>query len=125
MGGSAAAEGEPVLEVVLFHAGPYRCALEAARVAALEPAEGEAVAVAALLRLATPAAGRCRHLRLRRAAPPLVLSVAEPVELRSFPLSGIQPLPPLLAARETLPALRALYLDGDGAVLILDAERLG
>lgn len=114
------------LEAVLFRVGGLRCALEAARVAALRPAgdDPQALAVEGLLGLPATADTPRRHLLLHRPGGTVAVAVEEPVELRPLPCTAIHPLPPLLAARTALPALRGLYLDGEGVVLLLDAATL-
>jgi len=92
------------LDVVTFAAGGHRYGIEASRVSAQRPAAGDG---RPLLQIGDR-----------------LIAVTPPVELRRFEAAAIHPLPPLVAARCRLAALLALALDGEGAILLLDGDRL-
>lgn len=111
------------LEVVSFVAGGFRFAVEARRIQAMldTPAPG-AIAAETLLNLPPAEGGRRRWLQSGR----LCLEVSEPVRLASLAADHIHLLPPLLAARLTLPGARALAVDADGMMLVIEvAETAG
>ena len=115
-------ERADALDVVTFGAGGHRFGVEAALVAA-RVAEG-AGAVAAEAALGLPeAAGAADGRALLRLGEHL-LAVTPPVELLRLAASSIHPLPPLVAGRTRLPALRALAFDRAGVILLVDAGRL-
>lgn len=108
------------LEVVCFVAGGFRFAVEARRIQALldAPAPG-AITAETLLNLPPADGGRRRWLRSGR----LCLEVSEPVRLTSLAAGHIHPLPPLLAARLTVPGARALAFDADGVMVVIEVAR--
>ncbi len=104
-------------EVVCFTAGGSRFAVEARQVQAmLEAPPLNAIAAETLLGLPTAEGGRRRWLHCGG----LCLEVSEPVRLASLTVDHIHPLPPLLAARLTLPGARALAFDADGLLLVIE-----
>lgn len=108
---------------VLFRADGYRCAVEAAAVAAMVAAPPDAAPIEGLLGLPLPPPGaRRRALWLHGHAG--AVTVAEPVLLTALAPAALHPLPPLVAARTTLRALVGLALDADGPILLLDLGAL-
>ncbi len=110
------------IDLVLFRAGEYPVAFEARHVRA---SQGNAAAGAPLaetvldLPAATTTVGMRQRLTLKLPEGERDLLVAGPVELASMPIVSIQPLPPLLAARNYLPGLRALVLLSSRQTLLL------
>lgn len=103
------------LEVVVFTAGGARFAIEAGRVRALLSRPlADSMAAEALLRLSM-AGGDRRWLDLGG----VCLEVSDPVTLTSLSADDIHPLPPLLAARLTIPGVRALAFDAHGVIMVL------
>ncbi|CAK0762432.1 conserved hypothetical protein [Gammaproteobacteria bacterium] len=115
-----------VLTLVSFGVGTLRCAVEAHQVATLSLATPDTTRDHAgqLLELPGPYPATGRQLQMYHPAGCFVLDVDEPVILQTLPHDAIHPLPPLLAARNRLPFLRALALDATGLMLILDWTRL-
>ena len=130
-----AQETEPVtgIDLVLFAAGGLTFAVESAQVRALTAVEDrEAVKLAALLGLSSAATGdRTRQRRLLWLSHPAgeqAVQVEEPVIHCHLSAAALYPLPPLLAARLTLPCVRALAglagPLGESLVVVLDSTRL-
>lgn len=130
------AEGtEPAtgIDLVLFAAGGCTFAVESTQVRALTAAEdGEAVDLAALLGLSSAATGtqtrQRRWLWLFHPAGEQAVQVEEPVVHCHLSAAALYPLPPLLAARLTLPCVCALASLagplGESLVVVLDSTRL-
>jgi hypothetical protein len=124
------------LDMVVFHAGHYRYAVEARQVRASRPlaGHGEIPALESLLGLpeaepeAEPEAGPERvgytaarlMLLMRHPDGDFPLSVRAPLQMQAMATSAIHPLPPLLAARTRIRGLRALALEAEGATLLVD-----
>ena len=130
-----APETEPAtgINLVLFAAGGCTFAVESAQVRALTAAEdGQTVELAALLGLSSAATGtRTRQRRLLWLSHPTgeqAVQVDEPVVHCHLAAAALYPLPPLLAARLTLPCVRALASlagsTGESLVVVLDSARL-
>lgn len=110
-----------VLAIVSFSAGDYRFSVEAQQIDALLDESPEAmVAVEDLLGLPLVDAAQRRCLRLGEA----LISVSEPVELRSLPIDQLYPLPELVARRIGIDGVRALALEENSALLLLDLRAL-
>ncbi|GAB1392697.1 hypothetical protein MASR1M60_08600 [Rhodocyclaceae bacterium] len=123
---SAAGDGQ--IDLVVFRAGAYPIGFEARCV---RSSQGTASAGAPLaetvldLPLAAPAVGLRQCLMLRLPEGERSLLVASPLELIRMPITAIQPLPPLLAARNYLPGLRALVLlPNRETMLLFDVGKL-
>lgn len=120
----------PCVDMVVFRAGGFRCAVEASQVRASRPLEGppgsRAVpALAPLLGLPeTPATGAMQALAIRRPQGDAELSVDAPVQLQAIPAASLHRLPPLLAARTKIAGLRALVLDREGVAVVVDIRSL-
>jgi hypothetical protein len=116
------------LRLVTFRAGGYRFGLEARRVRnAQASCEHPATALETLLGFSPDRNAHRRDLVLRGQNSDFRLSISEPLELVHLPHHAIHPLPPLLAARNLLPALYALALiDGTppNLVALLDPSLL-
>lgn len=111
------------LEVVSFGAGGYRFAVEASQVKTQLPVrhEAEIAAVEQLLGLPGGASpGSRRTLLMKHPAGDYAVTVADPVELLTVRAEAIHPLPPLIAARNTLTGLRGLALVAEGVMLLVD-----
>lgn len=112
------------LDVVTFRVGTVRCAVEARRISASRPLSGTEqpapTPLAAILKLADcdPTARQALHVKHPEGERPY--AVTPPVQLEALPIESIHPLPPLLAARTTIPGLRALILDAQGITLLVD-----
>lgn len=105
------------LQVVSFRAGGARFAVEARRIQAMlhVPPPG-AVTAETLLHLPAAEGGQRRWLLSGGQC----LEVSEPVRLSRLAIDQIHPLPPLLAARLAVPGARALALDEDGMMLLIE-----
>jgi hypothetical protein len=119
------------VNLVFFAAGGLTFAVESARVQALD-AVGEcaAPALSALLHLPAVTGGSPPQEWLLRLAHPqgtLAVRVEEPIMQDRLFIADLHPLPPLLAARLTLPAVRALARwrtsNGETLAIILDPAR--
>ena len=109
------------LAIVSFAAGAYRFAVEAQQVEALLDESPKAmVAVEDLLGLPLVEAAQRRCLRVGDA----LIGVSEPVELRSLPIDQLYPLPELVARRIGIDGVRALALEENSALLLLDLRAL-
>ena len=112
---------DSLLDVVLFETGGYRFALEAAAVASLRPFDGETdvrvPAIESRLGVAVPITGVRLVLRLRSGA---ACTVPTGATLAVLPANAIHPLPSLVEARLTVPAVKALAVDGRGVVILAD-----
>lgn len=121
---SLAVSPEFTLDMVVFHAGTYRCAVEARQVRASRPlaASGGVPALESLLGLPEPADPPSARLMLliRHPEGDFPLSVRAPVQMQAMAASAIHPLPPLLAARTRVRGLRALALEAEGMTLLVD-----
>ena len=110
-----------VLAIVSFAAGAYRFSVEAQQIDALLDESPEAmVAVEDLLGLPLVEAAQRRCLRLGEER----VGVSEPVELRSLPIDQFYPLPELVARRISIEGVRALALEENSALLLLDLRAL-
>lgn len=112
---------DSLLDVVLFETGGYRFALEAAAVAGLRPFDREAdvrvPSIESRLGVAAPITGARLVLRLRSGT---ACTVPTGATLAALPVSAIHPLPSLIEARLTVPAVKALAVDGRGVVILAD-----
>ena len=52
------------------------------------------------------------------------MTVSEPVDLRALPIDQLHPLPELVARRIGIAGVRALALEADGALLLVDLRAL-
>ncbi|MFI0473801.1 hypothetical protein ACGLWX_13890 [Halomonas sp. HMF6819] len=112
--------------LVAFDAGPYRYALEASRVERqrLEIDTERHMAAATLLGASGHHAPK-RWLTLNDREGAWQLGVEGRVELIEWPAGTLHPLPPLVLARSTLPALCGVALDDHRVALwLLEADRL-
>ncbi len=114
---------ERFLDLVIFRAAGHRVGLEAVQVLALVATAGEnhARPIEDILNLPCPPADNPvrTFLVLRDGAARRLVAVAPPVELCRVAVSSVHPVPPLIAARTRLAALRALALDATGVILLL------
>lgn len=109
------------LDIVSFSAGGYRFAAEAQQVdAMLQDAPETMVDVDVLLGLPLADAAHRRCLRVGER----IVRVSEPLELLSVPVDRFHPLPEFVALRIQIKGARALALDGQGAMLLLDLPAL-
>lgn len=111
------------LEVVSFMAGGYRFAVEAGQVRTQlsAPHSTEVPAAEQLLGLSAGAThGSRRILVIKHPAGDYPVTVSEPVELLGLRIDEIYPLPPLVAARNTLVGLRGLSIGTEGVMLLVD-----
>ena len=109
------------LDMVSFSAGGYRFAAEARQIdAMLHDAPETMVDVDALLGLPRVDAAHRRCLRVGEC----IVRVSEPLELLSVPVDRLYPLPEFVALRIQIKGARALVLDGQGAMLLLDLPAL-
>lgn len=109
------------LAIVSFSAGAYRFSVEAQQIDALLDESPEAmVAVESLLGLPRVDAAQRRCLRVGED----LIGVSEPVELRSLPIDQLYPLPELIACRISIEGVRALALEENSALLLLDLRAL-
>lgn len=114
------------LNVVRFSAAGHAFAVEARRVRAMHLSpQSQSHRIEDLLRLPAQAGSR-RWLTLDLGEGRSVcLEVAEPVTLDQVAAGDVRLLPPLVAARTTLPALAAMVVERDGqGLLLLDSVRL-
>ena len=123
---SLAASPESTLDMVVFHTGNHRCAVEARQVRASRPLDGYGgvPALESLLGLPEPekadSPGARLMLLMRHPGGDFPLSVRAPLQMQAMAASAIHPLPPLLAARTRLRGLRALALEAEGMTLLVD-----
>ena len=109
------------LAIVSFAAGAYRFAVEAQQVGALLDDDTPALlTIESLLGLPRVAADQRRCLRIGECR----LGVSEPVALRALAVDQFYPLPELVARRIQLKGVRALALEENGALLLLDLRAL-
>lgn len=113
-------QDEAALDVVSFVAGGCRFAVEAGlvRMQCGPDHDERARAVEALLGL-PPATAGGRTLLMKRDGGDVAVRVHEPVELLRLRAGAIFPLPPLLAACNTLNGLRALAFAGTDLILLV------
>lgn len=105
------------LEIVSFSAGAFRFAVDARQVnRMLDVAPESAVAIETLLGLPVVEAAHRRCLLVGKHC----VEVSDPINLRLLSFERINPLPELVAARIQINGVRALALDVDGAMLLLD-----
>lgn len=119
------------IDFVLFSAGAWRVGMEARWIRSSRgaPAHASGAMIEALLGMehpiATAATTQRQYLQLRLPGGDIDILVGAPVELICLPASAIHAVPPLLAARTGLRALRALALApkifAQGAILLFDA----
>lgn len=125
------------LDVVMFSAGGWCIGLEARLVGSARPVEqntgvcanvGDGIMLESLLGLPlehVPSPARRQWLEIKDSHQPWQLQVSGPVELRPLAIGRIHPLPPLLAARNQLPGLRAIVLqEAQQIALLFDASAL-
>lgn len=125
---SLAASPEFTLDMVVFHVGNHRCAVEARQVRASRPLDGHdgVPALESLLGLPEPgpektdSPGARLMLLMRHPDGEFPLSVRAPLQMQAMAASAIHPLPPLLAARTRIHGLRALALEAEGMTLLVD-----
>jgi hypothetical protein len=125
---SLAVSPESTLDMVIFHAGNHRCAVEARQVRASRPLDGHGgvPALESLLGLPEPgpekadSPGARLMLLMRHPGGDFPLSVRAPLQMQAMAASAIHPLPPLLAARTRIRGLRALALEAEGMTLLVD-----
>ncbi len=110
---------EQTLAIVSFAAGAHRFAAEACQIDALVD-EQAATTIEALLGVPQLGAAHRRCLRLGAQR----VAVGEPVELRALPTDQLHPLPELVARRIAIAGVRALALEADGALLLVDLRAL-
>ena len=118
---------EQTLAIVSFAAGAHRFAAEACQIDALVDARVDvpvdnlaATTIEALLGVPQPDAAHRRCLRLGAQR----VAVGEPVELRALPADQLHALPELVARRIGIAGVRALALEADGALLLVDLRAL-
>jgi hypothetical protein len=118
------------IDMVCFHAGPWRCAIEPHWIVSSHATHQndnnndnnnveKIQEITTWLGLPDPPSGTRQILTLRQSNPQQ-LAVSPPVELRNFDYSAIHPLPPLLAARCNLRGIKALAMDEHGPILIIE-----
>lgn len=129
---SLAASPESTLDMVVFHTGNHRCAVEARQVRASRPLDGHGgmPTLESLLGLPEPepepgpekagSPGVRLMLLMRHPDGDFPLSVRAPLQMQTMAASAIHPLPPLLAARTRIHGLRALALEAEGMTLLVD-----
>jgi hypothetical protein len=113
------------LEVVSFMAGGHRFAVEAAQVRTQLPTAQSATVLTAEQLLGLPDAntqtpGSRRILLIKHPAGDYVVTVSDPVELRSLEISTIFPLPLFIAARNSLVGIRGLTMGQEGVTVLVD-----
>lgn len=109
------------LGIVSFTAGDCRFAVEAQQIdALLDEMPPSMVAVETLLGLPLIAAAQRRCLRVGENR----VGVSEPVDLRALPVDLLYPLPEFVARRIQIKGARALALEEQGALLLLDLRTL-
>ncbi|MFD2112749.1 hypothetical protein [Thiorhodococcus fuscus] len=120
------------IDLVRFRVGALTLAVERTKVLGMrETQDPLAPRLADLLQIpasASAAATLGRLLEFDHPEGPHSLRVDEPVIHWRFPASALRPLPPLLAARQSLACVRALACVGhppdDGLIIVLDAWKL-
>lgn len=114
-----------MLDLVVFRGGQHTFAVEATQIAAsaqLSP-EQTVPAIETLLSLSANSDNNQRLvIVVKKAQQNRVISVAAPLDLCSIPASAIHPLPALLAARCTLPGLRALTIFKQQLTLLITLD---
>lgn len=118
------------IEVVTFSAGGASCALESRFVRGMRregsregsvPACGFFGMPSEKIKLESTSAARQSLLDLRlNEETEVSIEVGEPVALRTLSWRDIHRLPPLVAARCAIYGLRALAVDGESVLLVLD-----
>ena len=109
------------LAIVSFSAGACRFAVEAQQVdALLDDAAPAKVAAEALLGLPPSASAHRRCLRVGDYR----VGVSEPVDLRALTVDQFYPLPELVTHRIGIGGVRALALEENGALLLVDLRAL-
>lgn len=110
------------LDVVSFVAGGFRFAVEANTICSMSSSSAGETMVQAEELIGIPLQPRTRRrwLSTRQGH---ALEVSEPVELRRLGAAQIFALPEMAATRITLKKVRAIALDKDGIILLLDLER--
>lgn len=112
---------DETLAIVSFAAGAHRFAVEARQIDALVDDEAPTTMAIETL-LGVPPIGEIRRRCLR--AGDYRVTVGEPVELRTLPADQLHPLPELVARRIGIDFVRALALEANGALLLLDLRAL-
>lgn len=109
------------LEVVTFRAGGQRCAVEARSVRASRPLSADIPPpLAQRIGLQEETDGPRQLLLFKHPQGDIPCAVTPPVQLQAVPVEYIHPLPPLLAATTKISGLRALILDADGIILLVE-----
>ena len=109
------------LAIVSFGAGAYRFAVEAQQIEALLDADAPAtLAIETLLDVPLVGEAHRRCLRVGQCR----VTVSESVDLRALPIDQLHPLPELVARRIGIAGVRALALETDGALLLVDLRAL-
>ena len=112
---------DETLAIVSFSAGAYRFAVEARQIDALLEDDAPAtMAIETLLGLPLVDAATRRCLCVGECR----VTVSEPVDLHALPIDQLHPLPELVARRIGIAGVRALAIDPDGALLLLDLRAL-
>ncbi len=124
-GGGAYGIEKETLDLVLFGAAGWRFGVEANSIGRAGPLSLSPLpSVETLLGLSDsspPGVTDRQCLTVKGAGD---LSVQRPIVLCSLPVGAFHPLPPLVAARCRLPALRALALLPGGMVMVVDLRSL-
>lgn len=114
------------LDVVMFRTGNQRCAVEARLVRASRPlpqgAEPGVPSLAPRLGLEDEGGSARQLLLFKHPQADIPYTVTPPVQLQAIPLEQIHPLPPLVSASTCIHGLRALILDAEGIVLLVELE---
>jgi hypothetical protein len=116
------------LEVVVVTIGAGRFGLEMSRVATLHPrldADAALPSFEGLVGVAVSDAGPRRCLVLKAGGERLAVGVDGDVSIVRLPAGAIHPVPPLLAARTALRGLKALAVDPQGVIAIIDPMGAG
>lgn len=109
------------LAIVSFGAGAYRFAVEAQQIEALLDADAPAtLAIETLLGVPQVDEAHRRCLCVGQCR----VTVSEPVDLRALPIDRLHPLPELVARRIGIAGVRALALEADDALLLVDLRAL-
>jgi hypothetical protein len=113
------------LEVVSFMAGGYRFAVEAGQVRTQLSAKNSDVVPTAEQLLGLSGGEPQNHssrrtLLMKHPAGDYAVTVSDPVELLGLRIDAIHPLPPLIAARNTLAGIRGLAIGAEGVTILVD-----
>ncbi|MEO5377381.1 MAG: hypothetical protein H7832_06320 [Magnetococcus sp. DMHC-6] len=108
------------LDLVVFTADGLRFGIVSTQVCGLHPHPGESLAILLNFSVVTHQTTCFRSLRVLSLTGERFIRVEEPIYLRHYFFDALHPLPPLIAALPTAPAVRGLAWDEGGAVVILD-----